>query len=330
MPPITVVITSFNREKYIGAAIQSVLCSTFSDFQLLVLDDASTDGTLDVARSYAQRDARLRVVANESNLGDYRNRNRAIDLVTTPFLKYHDSDDLIYPHCLGMMLQLLEGELSAGFAMSSGRAWLGGPCPMFLSPRMAYLREYLGPGMFSGGPSVALFRTEVLRGLGGFPERGVASDYCFWLKACAVTSVVLVPGDLFWYRIHKGQEFQSERAARDYAIGQGESWRALHAPECPLDGSTLDLAKRNCAYLLMKLTWRDLKAGRFGLARLRLQSAGLRPTDLVRYPPRRARDLLAGTPLTQDGEYLVPQWLQHPNDRLADTAVDPVGTKPQR
>jgi len=313
MPAVTVVITSFNREKYIAASIQSVLGSTFSDFELLVLDDASTDGTVEEARRCADRDRRVRVVVNERNLGQFGNRNRAIDLVTTPLLKYHDSDDVMYPHCLETMARILLDEPSAGFAMSAGRAWSGGPCPMALSPQMAYAREYLGSGMFAGGPAVALFRTDVLRKLGGFPNRGVASDYCFWLKACAVTSVVLVPADLFWYRVHRGQEFQSEKAARDYAIGQGESWRALHAPECPLDGPLLDLAKRNCAYLLLKLTWRDLKAGRLALARLRLRSSGFSAVDLIRYPPRRARDPLAGTPLTEDGDYRVPEWIQHPD-----------------
>ena len=68
---LTVVITSFNREKYIGPAIESVLNSTFADFALLVLDDSSTDGSAEVARSYAARDERIRLVVNERNLGQF-------------------------------------------------------------------------------------------------------------------------------------------------------------------------------------------------------------------------------------------------------------------
>ncbi|HEY7819812.1 MAG TPA: glycosyltransferase family A protein, partial [Vicinamibacteria bacterium] len=123
MSPLTVVITCFNRERYIGAAIESVLASTFTDFELLVLDDASADGSVAVARSLSARDERIRVVVNESNLGDYGNRNRALELVSTRYLKYHDSDDLMYPHCLDMMVRLLEREPLAGFALSGGRAW---------------------------------------------------------------------------------------------------------------------------------------------------------------------------------------------------------------
>lgn len=308
MASLTVVITSFNREKYIGPAIESVLNSSFGDFELLVLDDASTDGTAEVARSVAAREKRIRLVVNQRNLGQFGNRNRAIQLVETPYLKYHDSDDLMYPYCIDTMMRLLRAAPEAGFALSSGWAWPGGPCPMLLTPRMSYQREFLGLGMFFCGPSGALFRTEVLRKLGGFPDRGVASDYCFWLKACAVTPVVLVPADLFWYRIHPSQEFQSQNATRDYALGQGDSWRALLAKECPLEGDELSNAKRSCAFRLLRSIWRDVRAGRFALARLRLASAGIRLSDLIRYPPRRILDPQAGTPLGTDGDFLVPLW----------------------
>jgi glycosyltransferase involved in cell wall biosynthesis len=305
--PLTVVITCFNRERYIGAAIESVLASTFTDFELLVLDDASADGSVAVARSLSARDERIRVVVNESNLGDYGNRNRALELVSTRYLKYHDSDDLMYPHCLDMMVRLLEREPLAGFALSGGRAWPGGPCPMLSTPRLSYQREFLGGGMFHCGPSGALFRTEVLRRLGGFPDRGAASDFCFWLKACAVTPVVLAPGDLFWYRIHPGQELRSATAARDYAVAQGESWRALQAPECPLEGAELVRAKRSCLFRLLRSSFRDLKARRWGLAKLRLSSAGIRAADWIRYPPRRFEDPFAGAPLCLDGNHLEGQ-----------------------
>lgn len=309
-PPLTVVITSHNREGYLGTAIESVLNSRYENFKLLVLDDASTDGTAEVARSWAGRDRRVELVVNDENLGDYANRNRAIELVTSPFLKYHDSDDLLYPHGLGTMMRLLVDEPRAGFALSSGNAWSGGPCPMFLTPRMAYQREYLGHGLFACGPSGALFRTSVLRELGGFIDFGVGSDYCFWLRACAVTPIVLAPADLFWYRVHLGQEFQSDTAARDYAVAQGHGWRALSSSDCPLEGEELQRARRKCTYSLLKLSWWDFKSGRWPLIAVRLRSAGIGWRDWLEYPPQGGRDRLAGTPLTENGDYLVPEWLR--------------------
>lgn len=305
--PLTVVITSFNRERFIGQSIESVLNSDFRDFELLIVDDASDDATVDIARGYARHDRRIRICVNERNLGDYPNRNRAIGLVATPYLKFHDSDDVMYPHCLGVLMRLLREEPRAGFALSSSRSWPGKPCPIYVTPRDAYLREYLGQGMFFGGPATALFRLEALRQLGGFPERGAGSDFVFWLTACARVPALLVPADLFWYRVHSGQELSSSSAPRDYAVAQAEAWKALLSPECPLAGDELVAAKRACLRRFLKLTWRDLKAVRLGLSTLRLRSAGVRWSDWLRYRPRlRAR--VENDPAPKEGSEVLARW----------------------
>jgi len=314
---VTVVVTSFNREDYIGPSIESVLNSSFQDFQVLVVDDGSSDGSVDVARTYEKLDRRVRVVVNETNLGQFPNRNRAIGLVDSPFLKYHDSDDLMYPHCLATMVELLDAVPEAGLALSAGRYWPGGPCPMLLTPALAYEREYLGGGLFFCSPSGALFRTEALRELGGFPHRGVASDYCFWLKACVATNVVLAPADLSWYRVHPGQELQSENALRDYAAADGDGWTALNAPDCPLAGTRLTTAKRNYLRVLLKKSFRDIRAGRWSIVQLRLSSASVGWRNWLRFSPWSSRDMMAGTPLDGDGRYLVPDWLRVDSSRPA-------------
>lgn len=307
-PTVSVVVTCFNRERYLADSIESVLAGRFENFELIVLDDASTDTSVEIAQSYSRADKRVRVVVNRTNLGDYPNRNRALELVTTPFLKYHDSDDIMYAHCLETLVTLLDAEPTAGFALSSGRFWQGGPCPMLLTPRMAYRREYFGGGLFHCGPSGALFRTEVLRGFDGFPARGVASDFLFWLKAAAVTPLLLVPGDLMWYRIHPGQELLGESAARAYAVAFGEGWKALLSPDCPLSGEELALAKRSYVHRLLRVSLRDARRGRLACVRLRFKCAGVRMRDVFRYPPKRIDDPKLGSPLDENDDYVVPTW----------------------
>lgn len=307
-PLVSVLMTAYNRERYIVAAIESVLQQTWADFELLVVDDRSTDRTADIAAGYAARDARVRVVVNSENLGDYRNRNRAAHLARGRLLKYHDSDDIMYAHCLDVMVAPLLSEPRAGFALSTSRDWSGGPCPMLLTPRMSYQREFLGGGLFQCGPASALFRAEVFRALGGFPDKGVGSDHIFWLRACARVNVLLVPGDLFWYRVHAGQELQSPRALREYALVPREVWSALASPDCPLEPWELEQARRNQAYMVVKHGWRDIRAGRWGLAGRRLSQAGLTGRDWLRYLRRPRRDPLAGTPLDARGEYMMPDW----------------------
>lgn len=314
-PAVTVALTAYNRERYIASSIESVLAQTFQDFELLIVDNQSTDRTVAIAKEYAARDRRIRLVVNERNIGQFGNRNLAASLAAGRFVKYHDSDDLMYPHCLEVMVRLLEAEPRAGFALSNGGFWFGGPCPMFSTPRMSYQREFLGYGLFMCGPSCALFRREVLEALGGFEDVGSPSDHLFWMKACAVYPILLVPADLFWYRMHPGQLLQSEQSARESARMPRRVWQALEAPSCPLTAEEREVAKRNRTFITAKECYRDLRAGRFGFVALRLRESGMSLRDWLRYlrPPQRTA--LAGTPLGPDGEYLIPEWV-----RVSETA----------
>jgi glycosyltransferase involved in cell wall biosynthesis len=169
-PRISVLLTSYNRDAFVAEAIESVLAQSLTDFELIVSDDHSSDRTVEIANAYAARDARIRVSVNERNLGDYGNRRHVASLARGRFLKYHDSDDVMYRHCLSTMFELLDAEPRAAFALSGSGSWPGGPCPMLLTPRLAYARECLGLGLFHQGPASALFRTDAFRALGGFPE----------------------------------------------------------------------------------------------------------------------------------------------------------------
>jgi hypothetical protein len=295
-PLVSVLLTSYNREAFIAESIESVLAQTLTDFELIVSDDQSSDGTVAIANDYARRDSRIRLSINDTNLGDYGNRNQAASLARGQFLKYHDSDDVMYRHCLAVMAEALSAEPRAGFAMSSSRNWPGGPCPMLLTPRLSYEREYLGTGLFQAGPASALFRTDVFRSLGGFPEEGVASDMLFWIQACARVNLLLVPGDLFYYRVHVGQELARPENTVRYAQARAAAWRMLNSPECPLDPAVLDRAKTNFLWAASRDAYRQIRRGRFAAAAAIVRFLGLGVADWIRYlrPPNRNPN--AGTP----------------------------------
>ena len=73
-PAISVLMTTYNSERYVAESIESVLNQTFSDFELIINDDQSRDGTLAIAQRYARLDPRIRVSVNDRNYGDYANR----------------------------------------------------------------------------------------------------------------------------------------------------------------------------------------------------------------------------------------------------------------
>ena len=295
-PAVSVLMTAYNREDYIAESIDSVLAQKFGDFELLITDNQSTDGTVDIARRYERLDPRVRVVVNERNLGQFGNRNRAASLATAEFLKFHDSDDVMYPHCLDVMVTAMRAEPRAGFGLSNSRAWPGGPVPMLLTPRQSYQREFLGFGVFMCGPGGSIFRTEVFKALGGFEDYGAPSDTIFWMRACARHPVLLLPADLFYYREHPGQEFQSARVAREYAAVPAHMWRALDSPDCPLDEEERTIGRRNVAFSVAKTAWAAAKQGDFGLAWRRLAASGISAAEWLRYlrPPHRT--VTAGLP----------------------------------
>lgn len=87
-PLVSILMTAYNREKYIAEAIESVLASTYTNFELIIVDDCSADRTLEIAKSYEEKDKRIKIYINEKNLGDYPNRNKAASLAKGVYLKY--------------------------------------------------------------------------------------------------------------------------------------------------------------------------------------------------------------------------------------------------
>jgi glycosyltransferase involved in cell wall biosynthesis len=85
-PAISVLMTTSNRERYVAAAIESVLAQTNQDFELVVSDDCSSDRTLEMVNDYARRERRIRVSVNDRNLGDYGNRRQVAKLAVGRYM----------------------------------------------------------------------------------------------------------------------------------------------------------------------------------------------------------------------------------------------------
>ncbi|MEO8414525.1 MAG: glycosyltransferase family 2 protein [Ginsengibacter sp.] len=96
-PLVSVLMTAYNREKYIAPAIESVSASTYNNFELIIVYDGSSNNTVNIAKSFASIDHRVSVYVNEKNLGDYPNRNKAASYAKGKYLKYVDSDVISIP-----------------------------------------------------------------------------------------------------------------------------------------------------------------------------------------------------------------------------------------
>jgi glycosyltransferase involved in cell wall biosynthesis len=107
MPPaVSVIITIFNTEKYLGDAISSILAQTWSDLELILIDDGSTDGSLRVIQEFARRDARVRFASRE-NRGIVRSSNEGLAMARGEFIARMDSDDISMPERLERQIAFL-------------------------------------------------------------------------------------------------------------------------------------------------------------------------------------------------------------------------------
>ena len=105
-PCISVLMPAYNAEKYIGEAIESVLNQTFKDFELIVVNDGSTDRTEEIILSFS--DPRIRYVKNEKNIGVISTRNKSVDLATGKYCALLDADDISLPQRFETQLRFFE------------------------------------------------------------------------------------------------------------------------------------------------------------------------------------------------------------------------------
>jgi glycosyltransferase involved in cell wall biosynthesis len=103
-PLVSICIPTFNAEKYLKECLEGVTSQTFTDFEVLIVDNQSTDQTLEIVKLYAEHDSRFRIVVNEHNIGAINNFNRCIELANGQWIKYVHADDLISPDCLEKLL----------------------------------------------------------------------------------------------------------------------------------------------------------------------------------------------------------------------------------
>ena len=233
-PSVSVLTTCYNREALIGQAIESVLNSSFGDFEYIVVDDASTDRSAEIARYYAKTDSRIRIYINEQNLGDYPNRSRAASLARGKYFKYVDSDDIIYPHGLQVMMDCMRAFPDAALGLSRPADAMQ-PFPICLDPAAAYTRHFFGGGLFSNAPLSAIIRRDCFEKVGGFSGKRYVGDTELWLKLARHYSVVLMPMGLTWWRSHGEQEYALGHRTLSY-VTQGFAMlrAALEDPDCPL------------------------------------------------------------------------------------------------
>lgn len=186
MPAVSVIMPAYNVEPYIGEAIESVLAQTFTDLELIIVDDGATDGTARIARAYADRDGRVTVI-HQPNAGLPAARNTAMRRATAEVFALLDSDDLWAPEFLDEQLAILRArpdvDIVTGNALTLGGHLDGRPTRPCPDPRpqpdlATILSDEYAVFIMS------VFRRRVFDAVGLFDEMlRTNEDFDYWLRA---------------------------------------------------------------------------------------------------------------------------------------------------
>ncbi len=235
-PIVSICIPTYNGAKYLRECLDSVLAQTFTDFEILLVDDKSSDKTLEIAQEYADKDTRIRVICNEKNLGLVGNWNRCIELAQGEWIKFVFQDDLIAPECLEKMLTASKPDSSIiccrrNFILEAGtpedvRQYFNNIVTLeklFPDSQEISASDYSKAVLnkihynFVGEPTVLMLRREVFHRFGNFnPHLIQFCDLEFWTRVAVYTGIIYVPETLATFRVHNNATSAKNNSGRRY------------------------------------------------------------------------------------------------------------------
>lgn len=195
-------MAAYNAADYISEAISSILQQTMEDYELLIVNDGSTDQTVEVVQSFV--DPRIRLIHNDKNMGLVFTRNRALEEARGEFIAVLDSDDIAVPERLGLQYEFMRQNPAVG--LSSGHAALIDESGQTTGDQFVVpTGNNINKEVFFGNPFInpaAIFKTEILKELKGYRDFAPAEDFDFFLRVSEKYPVGNIDHLLVQYRVH--------------------------------------------------------------------------------------------------------------------------------
>jgi glycosyltransferase involved in cell wall biosynthesis len=219
-PAISVLMPVWHAVRFLPAAIESILAQTFTDFELIAIDDGTSDGSAEVLAAFAARDSRIRVVRQE-NRGIVASLNRGLELARAPFVARMDHDDVSRPDRFAKQIAYLRQHPE--IAAVSGAMDV-------IDQDGTYLRTDAFPTLQAAVESELLYRncichpavmarTEALRKVGGYRKNAqFAEDYDLWLRLSEAAQIANLPDVLLSYRLHPVRMSSRGYIVQDLAV----------------------------------------------------------------------------------------------------------------
>jgi glycosyltransferase involved in cell wall biosynthesis len=222
MPAVSILIPTYNYARYLPEAIESILNQDFSDFEVIIADDASSDNTVDVCATYAEKDSRIRFFRHEQNLGMVENWNWCLQQATGKYIKYMLADDkFLRPYALSRLVESIDKSSDISLVTSARvlidddsqitGVWnLLGLRSRVFSGKKA-IRRCLTRGVnLIGEPSAVLFRREHAK-RGFDPAYRQLVDLEMWLHLLQQGDFIYISEPLCCFRKHSQQQTEVNR-----------------------------------------------------------------------------------------------------------------------
>ena len=234
-PQVSILIPVYNREKYIAECIQAALDQTFQNFEIIVVDNASNDGTWAICQQFAALDPRVRIFRNDTNIGSVRNWIRCVQEARGHYSKMLFSDDLLEPDCLARMLVPLDNP-AVGLVSCAARIGESkeNACVAYsvAGPTLIHQKKYLSRLLDNRAPvspGAVLLRTkDLIQNLHAdfatatkrdFDKYGTGPDVMIMLlTALSYPRVFCINEPLVFFRAHAGS-FSIANANNDVSMG---------------------------------------------------------------------------------------------------------------
>lgn len=218
-PDITVLMPVYNAERYLREAVDSILCQSYQAFELLLINDGSSDASSEILAAYD--DPRIRLVHNPANLGLIETLNRGLALAQGQFLARMDADDISHPNRLALQREFLASHPKV--AVCGGSIIVQEGTRRFLKRYPGTHQEQCCGLLFDSTlphPGVML-RMQIMRqqGICYDPAARHAEDYDLWCRLAAYGELAALPDLLLTYRRHENQISHQQQAAQQAAAG---------------------------------------------------------------------------------------------------------------
>lgn len=203
-PLVSIVLPVFNAQTHASEAIKSILRQTYSNFELIIIEDASTDKTRKVVREYT--DTRVRFLANTDHLGVTKSLNRGLEATKGEYIARMDADDIALPTRLETQVKFLENHPEIG-VVGTGVELIDAKGKRIGIKGFDQTHAQLKNTLLRRNPLIhptVMFRRILIEDYGGYDEvLDGAEDYDLWLRLAKHTYIVNLPDLLLKYRIHQ-------------------------------------------------------------------------------------------------------------------------------